>query len=157
MFDIDFWLIIAQIINFLIIFFIFKKFVSDSMNDLVEDRKALLDKLERADSYYNEKKLEAEKQELDILNQAHSEAKKFMSQTEDIASKKAKDLIDKANKEVMYILDWWKRQVEKERLTMLETMKTKIFDLSLKLNQKIFNDDDLAKKFIEDNVEKEVI
>jgi F0F1-type ATP synthase membrane subunit b/b' len=86
-------------------FFIFKKFVSDGMNDLVQERKELLKKLNKADFYYDEKMKNTEKQRQEILDKARIESKQYINQSQEIASIKAQELIKKANSEVMYILD----------------------------------------------------
>jgi vacuolar-type H+-ATPase subunit H len=86
-------------------FFIFKKFVSDGMNDLVEERRELLSKIGKADFYYDEKVKSAEEQKQNILNKARIESKQYINQSQEIASIQAQELIKKANSEVMYILD----------------------------------------------------
>ena len=47
------------------------------------------------------------------------------------------------------MLESARTQIEKERLDMENNMKTKILDLSLKLNSKIFNKESANKDFIE--------
>ena len=43
--------------------------------------------------------------------------------------------------------------IEKERLSMVNTMKSKIVDLSLKLNEKIFRHEKANKDFMEKELE----
>ncbi len=152
MFEIDLWFVVAQILNFLIMFFIFKKFVSDGMNDLVEERRELLDKISKADFYYDEKVKDAEIKKQEILKKAHIESKQYIEHTHEIASIKAQELIKKANNEVMYILDSWKKEVEKERVDMMEEIEESALDLSIKLNKKLFSNTCQNSSFVDKQV-----
>lgn len=138
MFEIDLWIVVAQIINFSILFFIFKKFVSDSMVDLVEERKTLLDKLYKADIYYDEKVKNANTRSEQIINDAHKSAKELLTQSEEIASEKTQKMLKKANTDVKYILDSGRKELEKEKIEMFEEVKEDAIELSLKLNEKLF-------------------
>ena len=153
MFEIDPWFVVAQILNFLIMFFIFKKFVSDGMNDLVEERRELLSKIGKADFYYDEKIKSAEEQKQNILNKARIESKQYIKQSQEIASIKAQELIKKANSEVMYILDSWKKEVEKERVDLMEEIEESALNLSIKLNKKLFGDTCQNKSFVDKQVD----
>ena len=106
--DIKLWVIIAQLINFWIIFFIFKYFLGEKIVTAIEERR------------------------------------KFLK-----ASKDAWNLAKEKIEEAEYMLESARTQIEKERLDMENNMKTKILDLSLKLNSKIFNKESANKDFIE--------
>ncbi|MDD3303104.1 MAG: hypothetical protein PHN31_06125, partial [Candidatus Gracilibacteria bacterium] len=105
MFEIDYGILIAQIFNFLILFLVFKLFISDSMDELVEERKSLLDKLDKADLLYQNKIKEAEDKSKLIIETAHNEARSFTEQNERITANKTQELLDQANREVLYIVD----------------------------------------------------
>lgn len=154
MFEIDLWIVVAQIINFSILFFIFKKFVSDSMVDLVEERKALLDKLYKADIYYDEKVKNANTRSEQIINDAHKSAKELLTQSEEIASEKTQKMLKKANTDVKYILESWRKELEKEKIEMFEEVKEDAIELSLKLNEKLFSWSCSNNSFIDKQVEK---
>lgn len=47
--------VIAQIINFWIMFWLFNKFAAKPLSNAIEDRKKLIDKLKKADEAYEEK------------------------------------------------------------------------------------------------------
>lgn len=154
MFEIDYWILIAQIFNFLILFLVFKLFISDSMDELVEERKSLLDKLDKADLLYQNKIKEAEDKSKLIIETAHNEARSFTEQNERITANKTQELLDQANREVLYIVDKWKNEVEKERLVMLEEIKNDAVDLSLKLNEKLFSKVSFNESFIDNQTWK---
>lgn len=152
--DIDLTVFFAQIINFSILFLIFKKFIADHLNDAIIERRKFLEKLEWADSYYKEKILEADNEKQDILKKAKDDARGIINQSENIATIKAEEIIQKANTRVLAIIDSGKREVEKERLTMLEKMKQNAVDLSIKLNQKLFDQSCSTNSFVEKQIEK---
>lgn len=154
MFEIDSWLVVAQIINFSILFFIFKKFVSDSMIDLVEERKKLLDRLYKADSIYDEKVKSAEIKSEQIIQEAHKNAKQFYEQSKEITSQTVQSLIEKANNEVKYILESGKKELEKERVDMLDELEDDAIELSLKLNEKLFSKASSNQSFIDKQIKK---
>lgn len=152
--ELDFPIILAQIINISIIFLIFKKFVADHLNEKLSERKSHLKKLEEADSYYAKKIEEADKEKQELMKKAKVEANSFLSQSENIANRKAEEIIKKANKNVIYIIEWWKMEVEKERLKMLEKLRESAINLSLELNKKLFDQTCSTNSFVEKQVKK---
>ena len=74
----------------------------------------------------------------DMLKKARQTTSTLMRESEIIAREKAKTIIKTANTEVLAILNGEKREIEKERLTMLTHMKEHIIDVSLRLNEKMF-------------------
>jgi hypothetical protein len=52
------------------------------------------------------------------------------------------------------MLESSKSEIEKERLSMLNWIKTKVVDLILKFNSKLFSSEKVSKDFIEKNLEK---
>jgi len=61
--------VVAQIINFLILFFLFKKFLTKPIATIIEDRRDLIKKLENADKVYEEKLEDARLQAKNIINE----------------------------------------------------------------------------------------
>lgn len=81
--DIQVDILVAQIINFLIIFFLFKKFFGDKIITLVEERRLLIKRLKKADQEYQ-----------NIINSAKEEADTLLQDTQ----KKKEQLLSKAKK-----------------------------------------------------------
>ncbi len=88
-------------------------------------------------------------EEKKILEAARKKAQDFMSDSEHIARLKAEKIRKKAHHDAMQILDSGKRDVEKERLSMLSEMKKKIIDVSLRINEKVFSGAQANEEFIE--------
>ena len=144
--DIKLWVIIAQLINFWIIFFIFKYFLGEKIVTAIEERRKFLKASKDA---WNLAIEEAEKQVDSMLVEARKKAVEIESYAEELSKQNSNRIIERSEKEAEYMLESARTQIEKERLDMENNMKTKILDLSLKLNSKIFNKESANKDFIE--------
>lgn len=151
---IDISLIFAQLFNFLILFFLFKYFLAEPLHTMITKRKMQLQKLDLAELQYQEKMTLAESQKQDIISQAQQTSRSLMQESEHIAQAKADILIAEAQARVTAILESGRREIEKERRSMLAQMKSHILDVSLRLNQKMFGTAQENKEFIENEFEK---
>jgi len=104
----------------------------------VELRREQLKKLQLAEEHYTEKMTLAEKEKQELLDQARSTSRDLMKESEILAQAKAEALMKEANYRVFAIIEGGKREVEKERKTMLAHMKSHILDISVRLNEKMF-------------------
>jgi F0F1-type ATP synthase membrane subunit b/b' len=59
----------AQIINFIIMFWIFSKFAAKPISRQIENRRKLIDKIKKADELYKEKIQEAEQKAQSIISE----------------------------------------------------------------------------------------
>ena len=96
--NIDFMIILAQIVNFLILFLIFKKFIADPMNKIISERRSLLAKLASADAEYAKILEKAKSEQSDILIQARKDAEKLMRDMEELSKIKGHDIVESAEK-----------------------------------------------------------
>ncbi len=147
--NIDISLIFAQLFNFLILFFLFKYFLAERLHTLIQERKKQREKLDLVELQYQEKMNLAETQKQEILLEAHNTSKVLLEESQILAHAKAGILIEDAQAEVQSILESGRREIEKERTTMLTQMRSHILDVSLRLNQKMFGTQEENKEFIE--------
>ena len=152
--NLDFGIIIAQVINLCILFYMFKKFIADRLNIIIGERRALIKKLDEADERYAQRIADANAEEEKILSGARANANDMMIDAKTLADQKAKLIMQKAKSDIDAIMEWGRREIEKERLTMLQNMKWKIIDLSLKLNEKMFDDEKASKDFMEKEIKQ---
>lgn len=152
--NIDISVIFAQIINFWILFYIFKRFIADRLNKAILERRVLLKKLAEADREYEEKIAAAKAEESQILKNARIDANDMLVDAKDLADQKASLIMAKAKKDIDAIMEGGRREIEKERLGMLQSMKGKIIDLSLKLNDKMFTEEKASRDFMEKKLEE---
>jgi F-type H+-transporting ATPase subunit b len=147
-------IILAQIINFGIIFYIFKRFVADRLNKTITNRRILIERLKHVEEEEKRIMKEAQDAKDKLLADAKVDVEFFIKNAETIANNRVKEIMLKANSEVSMLMSSGRREVEKEGATMFEALKSKILDISIKINEKAFSDISLSKKFIEKEVEK---
>lgn len=140
---------VIQFIILLIVLWILNKFLFKpylSYLDSWEDKQKKLE-----EDYNNIDKLieKANKDKDDILDDARSQAQAIISDAEGLAKQKKASIIEKAESEAKSIIESWKNEVEKEKLSMLNGVKTKLTDLVLKFNKKLFGEEKLNKAFVE--------
>ena len=96
----------------------------------------------------------AKQQKEALLDEARQTTATLMKESEIISREKANTIIKHANRQALAILDGGKRELEKERLTMLAQMKEHIVDVSLRLNEKMFGPGKTNKEFLEAELAK---
>lgn len=147
--DLNIWTVLAQIINFLILFLLFKLFLSNKIAKMVIERKEKLEKLNNIDEEIKNKLFEANEESIKIINQAREKAWIIEKDAELLAKTNKEKIIWEAEIQAKSMLDWARNDIEKERLTMINSIKSRVISLSLKLNEKLFNKEVVNKDFME--------
>lgn len=147
--DISIWKILASLINFLIVFFVFKYFLGEKIVNAIEERRQKIKASKEAEIMAQEKIEIADRERDLILEEARKKAAEIQEYAEELAKQNSNAIIERAEKEADFALESAKKQIEKEKLDMEEQMKSKILDLSLKLNSKIFSKEAANKDFME--------
>lgn len=143
------WAVLASLINFWIVFFVFKYFLGEKIVSIIEERRGNVKALEEAQNIAESKLEEAQKEVDSIIEEARKKASEIQSYAEELAKQNSNAIIERSEKEAAFLLDNARSQIEKEKLDMENNMKDKILDLSLKLNSKIFNKEAANKDFME--------
>lgn len=151
--DIKFGLIVAQLINFWILFFLFKKFLADKLITAIKERKQFLEASNKAEDEAKQKIDEAVIQSEKIIDEARKKASEIESYAEEISKSNAAKAMEKAEKEAEHILQSGKANIEKQQLEMVANMKSKVIDLALKLNNKVFWKQEANKDFMESQLD----
>jgi len=151
--NIDVWVLIAQLINFWILFFLFNKFLSKPISEEIKTRKEQLSKMSNIDKELEEKLLEANQMAEDIKSEARGQARETIDSSVVLAKKKADDIVSKADSEAKNKLEDAVKEIEKERLSMMNSAKSKITGLVLSLNRKLFSEEKTNKEFMEKEIE----
>lgn len=147
--ELSLWIVIAQLINFWIIFFIFKKFLWEKIVSAIEERRKHLKASNEAEDIAKQKIEEAEKEVENILENARKKASEIEKSAEDLSKQNSAKTIEKATRDAEYIVKSAESQIEKDRLNMENSMRSKILDLSLRLSSKIFTKEAANKDFLE--------
>lgn len=151
--DLKLGIILAQMINFWILFFIFKHFLGEKIVKAIEERRAYIQKFDDADKQVKQTLAAADKQAGELVDEARTKAHKIEADAEELAKANTQKEKQKAAMEAESILGNARADIEKERLSMLNEMKSKIVDLSLKLNEKMFSKESANKDFMEKELE----
>lgn len=150
--DLSLSVVIAQIINFWIVFFIFYHFLWKTIVKIIEDRRNKMENLDKSDSIVKAI-LEAANNEAEmILRISRKEALEIQGNAELISKKNTLQKLEEAELKAKSIVESAQRDIEKEKLWMIDAMKGKILDLSLKINSKVFDNKDSNKEFIQKEV-----
>ena len=141
-------LIIQTIILFVILWvlnkFIFKPYLR-YLDELEEKQKKL------ENDYKNIDKLikEAETKKETILKEARNKWDSLISEAEIIGNKKRTSIIEKAELDAKDILESTRSEIEKEKLSMLSQIKSKLIDVIIKFNSKLFKEEKVSKDYVE--------
>jgi len=150
--DLNIYVILAQLINFWLLFFIFYYFLWNTIIKTIEERRVKLDNLDNSDDVVREKIEAAETEAKWIVDESRNKALEMQKNADEISKKDTLKKIKDAEEKAQWIMDSARRDVEKERLGMLNVMKDKVLDLSLKINSKVFDKKDNNKEFISKEV-----
>lgn len=150
--DIKLWIILAQLINFWIIFFVFYHFLWAKIVSLIEERRNQLKSLNESDDVVKQKIEQAEKEASEIVSQAKSKWLEIQKNAEELVKRETSQKLSEAESKAQALVDWALRDIEKERLSMVNTLKDKLVDVSLRVNSKIFEDSSKNKEFIQKEV-----
>ncbi len=140
--------IIAQIINFWILFFVFKYFLWDKIIDIIEERRKQITNIDSSEDLVKKKIEKADIEAKEIISKSRQDALNIQKNTEELVKRETKQKIDEAQLKADTLVDWALRNIEKERLSMVNSLKDKLVDISLQVNSKIFEDSSKNKEFI---------
>ncbi len=140
-FHIDGKMILAQVVNFSIVVFVFYKFgyklLLQKMNDRtekiekgIEDAKKAGEKLERAEKRAEKRLNEARKESREILERAQKQASENGQQIIAGAKEEAKEAVEKA-----------KKAIEGEKEKMLKEVRAEIGKISIAMTEKILGEE----------------
>ncbi len=147
--EISIGIIIAQIINFSILVFIFKHFLWKKIVLLIEERRKKISAIEGSEKLAKEKIELAEAEAGNIILESKAKAEEMKKDSEVIAKNTREKILSDAERDAQSLIAGAKEDVEKMRNTMLESMKSKIIDLSLKLNKQLFDKEVVNRDFME--------
>ncbi len=150
--DLNVAVILAQFINFWIVFFIFYYFLGKTIVKTIEERRSQIENLDNSEDVVREKLEAAQEEAKEIINEARKNASDMQKNADELSKRDTAAKLKIAEEKAEWIMNSAKRDIEKERLSMIESMKKKVLDLSLKINSKVFDNKDNNKEFISKEV-----
>jgi len=139
-FHIDWKIIIAQAINFAVVFVVLYIFALKPLSKLMAERS---EKIAKGidDAKTNAKLLEETRAEYEAaLSKARSEANKIFQAGKKEAEAKKVLMLEDAKKEVAVVVENGKKTLEIEKVKMVEEAKKEIVALAMKATEKILED-----------------
>ncbi len=151
------WTFIIQIINLFIQVYLIKKFLFKPINDILEKRKNLADKVIREARQAQEEADSLKSQYEGSLTSAHAEAAQIVSDAQKEAQNKAEILVKEAEQEAMSIKAKATADIEQEKKKAVNEAKDEIGSLAMEIAGKVvekeINEAD-HKKLIDDFISK---
>ena len=123
---IDWRLLVAQLINFGILFWILRRFLYKPILDVLEKRKTTIEKGFEDAKLAEEKLRAAEKEALLILQKAKHEAEKTVEQAQKDAQNERQEITRKAKEEVYRIIYEAREKILAERQDMIDEVKKEL-------------------------------
>lgn len=135
----DWHVALANLVNFLIILFLLKKFAWEPIGKMIRERKktietGLLDAKQNAE-FVKKSKLEYE----ETLSKARIEANKIFQDGKKEVETKKSAMLEEAKSEVASILENGKKSLQVEKTKMIEEVKKEIVDLAMKATEKLMS------------------
>lgn len=138
-FHIDWKLILAQLINFAVVFFVLYKFAIKPLSKLMDERKATISQ-GLSDAKENATLVaESKKAYDDALAQARKDAAELTSEMKKSVEAKRAEMMDGASKEVAALLEEGKNQLANEKQKMLKDAEREIASLVIAATEKVLD------------------
>lgn len=146
---------IIAIINLLILFFIFKKFLFDKVNAVLISRQDEVQKAFDDAENASAKAKQLEEEYNDKIMMAKDESAQIVKSATNKAQQRSDEIISQAKSEAGSIIDKAHTDIEREKKHAINQMKDDISDIAFKVASKVvekeISDDDAANdKLIED-------
>lgn len=152
---IDGKLLLAQVVNFLVLLFILRKFAYRPMLEFLEKRTARIEKGIRDAEAAGVKLVEIGEEERRTLAAARTEARSIIAAAEDGARKRDLDRVAETEAKVRGLLEEARVKMEEERRKILAEAQDEIASLVLLTAEKVMRekldadrDGELAKRFL---------
>lgn len=144
---------VIQFFILLLVIWVLNKFLFKPYLAYLDEMEAKQKKLEK--DYKNIDKLikEANDEKEVILKEARTKWDEIMSEAENIWKKKRENIIFRAENDAKDLFEWARSEIEKERTFMLNSIRSNVVSLVVKLNSKLFKQENITRDFIEKELE----
>lgn len=153
---IDWKLLVAQVINFLVLLWMLRKFAYRPMLEFLEKRAKHIESGLRDAKRAAEKLSEIEEKEREVLEEARKESAALVAHARESAEKVADKIMTESREESERILNEARKKMETERESMRTDMKRELVGLVLLATEKVLaeklkgaDDEVLIRKAVE--------
>ena len=150
-------MILAQIINFAVVFFVLYKFALKPLKKLMDERSATISGgLDNAKK--QEELLKAQQEQYDqTLAQARADAQAIMKEVKKDAEEKRAQILATAGDESKAIFESGKKQLADEKAKMLDEAKKELVTLIVSATEKVIGEnmsEKIEAKLVEDSIKE---
>ncbi len=145
---VDWKVMLVQVVNFAIIFYVLQKFVFKPLISYLDVQQAKQANIDTLAKDMEAQKADADKMVHDILEHARRDALAMKTQAETLAKKETSIMIARANEEIMAMKAKAELDIANERKQMEGAMKDRILSIALSLNEKLFGKNGANADFI---------
>lgn len=143
--------LVLSLINFVILYLIFKKFFFKKIQAIIEERENLIgEKLDQAEEEVTRARVLAVENER-VAKNAREEGRLITKKHKEKADKIYSEIVDDAHNESKVILNRARLEIEREKKKAQSQLKFEAVDLAMELSQKII------KKNIDEEKNRELI
>ncbi len=148
---IDIKLLIAQIINFLLLFLIFKKTVSQSFLEFLSKNEQQGKEKEQLLKELEEKEIKAKEEEKKIFEKAQAQGLQIVEDAKKNATQIKAEILKQGHKEAEEIKEKMSKELEREKSNIYKETKTKIVETCIIMIKSVLS------KFITEEKQTEAI
>ncbi len=137
---IDIRLMFAQIINFGLFFFIFKRFIAPSFYKFIENEKLKEQEKDRLLAEMENKHAEIDKKGKQIIKEAHDNASVILDEAKEEAKKLKEQTLSDAKSEIKQLKEKLNKQYEEDSNSLKKDLKESIIVSSTKMVELVLPD-----------------
>ena len=145
-FGLNIKILIAQFFNFAILLFILYKFAYKPILSFLDERKDKIEKGITDAEKATAKLAEMEEKEKQVLTKAKKEAVKIMDDAKERAEKKYNETVNKAKEDIGKIIDGEKEKMRAEKAENLKSIKKEVASLVVMAMEKVLEEKVDSKK-----------
>lgn len=145
-FQIDWKLVVAQLVNFGIVLFVLYKFAYGPILKTLNDRTAKIDKGLKDAEEANRKVIEMGDREKEVLVEARKEAQAILAKSEEQAKKNKDEIMAEAKAQAEKAVAEAQKKIEEEKNKMMAQVKGEIAGLVMAATEKLIGEKMDSKK-----------
>ncbi len=147
----DYKLIIAQIVNFVLLLVILQRLAYKPVLKMLKDRTDKIDKSLRQAKKIEEELKNTEETKLAEIKKAKVEAQEIIKEAYDTSEKRSQESLDRTKLKTQEIVEKAKQEIKAEKENSVQEAKKEIADVSILIAKKIIG------KNIDENKEKDLV
>lgn len=152
---VDWKLLLAQVVNFLVLLWVLRRFAYRPMLKFLDDRSKKIETGLRDAKLASEKLSEMEKKEREVLEAARKESGAIVVRAKESAEKMGEKIITESREEAARIMAETRKKIENERESLRAEMKQELSGLVLLATEKVLGEK--MKDVKDENIVREAV